>query len=105
MLFHDFLFLQDLALCPECKRVCNEDGAPRCSDCGRKYHEDCRGSGDSGGPAGDSWTCERCLCSPLKAIPDKIITWRWKQPELDEDDEDEPLSGTFEQMFCKSSLF
>ena len=35
------------------------------------------------------------MCSPLPAIPDKIITWRWKQPDLEEDDEEEPLSGTY----------
>lgn len=73
--------IQHLEFCYVCK-----DGGELlcCETCPQSYHTDCLNPVLLKIPAHE-WYCPRCTCEKPKAIVKKILTWRWKPENLDEE--------------------
>lgn len=74
-------------------RSCKEGGdLLHCDQCPGSYHLDCVFPPISRAPAG-KWTCPRCACEPLKGRVQRILSWKWAEwkveDENEEDEEDE----------------
>ncbi|XP_028836078.1 chromodomain-helicase-DNA-binding protein 4 isoform X2 [Denticeps clupeoides] len=58
-------------------RVCKDGGELLCCDtCPSSYHLHCLNPPLPDIPNGE-WICPRCLCPPMKAKVQKVLTWRW----------------------------
>jgi len=69
-------------------KVCHDGGELLCCDsCPSAYHTFCLSPPLKNVPD-EEWMCPRCSAEPLRAKVQKLLTWRWKKYELEEEEED-----------------
>lgn len=70
-------------------KVCNDGGELLCCEsCPSAYHTFCLNPPLKDVPE-EEWVCPRCSAQPLKAKVQKILTWRWVDPNDPEKTDDE----------------
>ena len=75
-------------------KVCNDGGELLCCDsCPAAYHTFCLNPPLKDVPE-EEWMCPRCACQPMKGKIQKILTWRWIDPNDDPEKTDDEADKT-----------
>jgi len=83
-------------------KVCNDGGELLCCDsCPSAYHTFCLNPPLKDVPE-EEWMCPRCSAQPLKGKIQKILTWRWVDPNDDPEKTDDESSEKKEEQPAKS---